>query len=417
MKTFKQLKNEIIEGDYESAWQKVKRGASELGSGAAEAGKEFISKDLPVLVKKGEEAYEKTKPVVKKVVGAAGKTVEQGGRAVKQWAAEDIEELIDFLSDESIDESLRHDVLDELMEDDGAIDALRSGIDSATFGQGKKATAWIRSKVKGTDYENELKKETDRLEKGEEKSPYASMAGDIAGGILNPFAGAYDLGKTAGEMANKIPSVNKFTDKIGKGIADAIDDSPEVNRAITRPPGYVPPRLRDQPQQQQNENPPIGPVNIEPKVPTTKPSEKSTAKDQSPEKSKQDFKSKESVMNIQRELNKRGANLKVDGIVGKHTANAVRNLQKDLNKGGAGLKVDGDYGQQTDAALKSSSSVLDKIKKYRSDGISRGPYKIDPNKPKPDIIHKSLPKIGKDDGMMPKSSNSSSPFLKKTNYL
>lgn len=383
---------------------------------------------------------------------------------------------------------------------DTTMDAVKSGLDSATFGQGKKAIAGLTSLIKGTDYNKELEKEKQRMEKGRERSPKATMAGDIVGGIVNPFAGAYDFGKTAGEMLNKNSTVNKYTDKVGKKIADVIDDSPEVNRAIRRPADYVPQRIKDQ-QQQQNAKPPLGPVNIKPKVPETKPEQKPVSGDQSAAKPKQDFKSKESIMNIQRELNKRGAKLKVDGIVGKQTAGAVRNLQSDLNKKGAGLKIDGDYGEKTHAALnnqlpnkpktlptpdkpKGSDSGIFKPNRIDPNkpklGVVKLPYKLDPNKPKLDVVKLpgkldpnnpngsglaklgkddvnyskqyllgkvKLPtkldpsnqyfgkgKLGKDDGMMPKSlpktqykddgmmptktdNANASPFMKKTNYL
>ena len=236
MKTFKQLKNEIIEGDYESAWQRVKRGASELGSGAAEAGKEFISKDLPVLVKKGEEAYEKTKPVVKKVVGAAGKTVEQGGRAVKQWAAEDIEDFVAFLSDESIDESLRHDVLDELMEDDDwrqttkdFMTGLGKGI---TFGYSPEIKAKIKSGFSsGKEYEDELAKAKAEDEEAQKRSPYAYGAGEIGsmvlpgGAVAGVAKGAKAVrGGLAGiSAARKVGKAEKAAAKVAQGIKDVKD--------------------------------------------------------------------------------------------------------------------------------------------------------------------------------------------------
>ena len=234
MKTFKQLKNEIIEGDYESAWQKVKRGASELGSGAAEAGKEFISKDLPVLVKKGEEAYEKSKPVVKKVVGAAGKTVEQGGRAVKQWAAEDIEELIDFLSDESIDESLRHDVLDELMEDDSwrqtAKDFISGGAKGLTFGYSPELKAKLKTGFSsGKDYEDELAKAKADDEEAQKRSPYAYGAGEIGSMFVGPGGAVLGAAKGAKAVRGAVSGASAAR-KLAKAEKAAIDITKNIDK-------------------------------------------------------------------------------------------------------------------------------------------------------------------------------------------
>ena len=89
MKTFKQLRNELDEADYGSAWERVKSGASQIGAGAVEAGRTFVKRDLPVLVKKGEEAYTKTvKPTVKKAAGAVGSALETGGKELRQMSNE-----------------------------------------------------------------------------------------------------------------------------------------------------------------------------------------------------------------------------------------------------------------------------------------------------------------------------------------
>lgn len=61
----------------------------------------------------------------------------------------------------------------------------------------------------------------------------------------------------------------------------------------------------------------------------------------------------ESVKWLQWELNKRGANLDVDGIFGKHTKLSVMLFQKaHVDDKGAPLKVDGIAGSKTIAALK-----------------------------------------------------------------
>lgn len=86
MKTFKQLRNELAE-DYGVAWQKVKSGASDIGSGAIEASKTFVKRDLPILVKKAEKTYTTTiKPTVKKSVSAVGSALETGGKELKKAA-------------------------------------------------------------------------------------------------------------------------------------------------------------------------------------------------------------------------------------------------------------------------------------------------------------------------------------------
>ena len=90
MKSFKQLRTELSEQDYGSAWERVKSGATQIGAGAAEAGKTFVKRDLPVLIKKGEQAYQKTiKPAAKKVAGAVGGAMETGGQELKKMATED----------------------------------------------------------------------------------------------------------------------------------------------------------------------------------------------------------------------------------------------------------------------------------------------------------------------------------------
>lgn len=62
-------------------------------------------------------------------------------------------------------------------------------------------------------------------------------------------------------------------------------------------------------------------------------------------------------VSIQSKANDMGARLKMDGVLGSKTKEAVKAAQLKLNKEGAKLKVDGIWGPKTEAAFKKHSGV------------------------------------------------------------
>lgn len=196
MKTFKQLRIELDEQDYGSAWERVKSGASQIGAGAAEAGRTFVKRDLPVIVKKGEQAYQKTiKPVAKKVAGAVGGAMEAGGKKLQSVSEEELDQIIDFINDETIDEALRIEVY-EAVDWDAVGKGLAQGL---TFDNAPKIKAKAKSWLKGTKYDDELEKEKSEYEKAKERSPGSYTAGEV-GSLLVPGGGAA-LGLAKGAKA------------------------------------------------------------------------------------------------------------------------------------------------------------------------------------------------------------------------
>lgn len=198
MKTFKQLRIELDEQDYGSAWERVKSGASQIGAGAAEAGRTFVKRDLPVIVKKGEQAYQKTiKPVAKKVAGAVGGAMEAGGKKLQSVSEEELDQIIDFINDETIDEALRIEVY-EAVDWDAVGKGLAQGL---TFDNAPKIKAKAKSWLKGTKYDDELEKEKSEYEKAKERSPGSYTAGEV-GSFFVPAGGAV-LGLAKGAKAAK----------------------------------------------------------------------------------------------------------------------------------------------------------------------------------------------------------------------
>lgn len=216
MKSFKQLRTELSEEDYTSAWQKVKRGASEIGSGAAEATKTFVKRDLPVLVKKGEESYTKTvKPTVKKVAGAVGSALETGGKKLQSVSEEELDQIIDFINDETIDEEIRTEVY-EAIDWDAVGKGLAQGI---TFDNAPEIKAKAKSWWKGSKYADELEKEKSEYEKAKERSPGSYTTGEV-GSFLVPGGGAA-LGLAKGAKAAKGVLVGAKAVRQGSKVAKA----------------------------------------------------------------------------------------------------------------------------------------------------------------------------------------------------
>lgn len=102
-----------------------------------------------------------------------------------------------------------------------ADDFVRSMANAATFGYADKAAAWLASKTGGKDYDTELKQQYAKSAEAGERSPTATLGGEVAGLVSSPaFAGGAALGTKA--LARAIPQAGnlaKFAAGTTAGLA------------------------------------------------------------------------------------------------------------------------------------------------------------------------------------------------------
>ena len=82
-----------------------------------------------------------------------------------------------------------------------AQDFARSAVNAATFGMSDRAMAGLQAGARGTTYDEELKNTVGLSEAARERSPYASIAGDVAGSLTTPGLGAAGLAARMGGRA------------------------------------------------------------------------------------------------------------------------------------------------------------------------------------------------------------------------